>query len=224
MLPLLQLNLSTLSQSALDFSRLDGFESRALSDAEIERACRTYTGQSFAFRDEELKEVADQTKQNLDQLLSRHFACGFTSHPIKRQSLLWFGRRFDCVLITVSDSRGQLDPQWMRAVPGFFESGSDYVGRTDRPYGYWDGHNFHRIYPDVKISSSDRVLVSDFGNGFGWSVGESDANDIEAVSQLLSANPDSWEYSIVPKVHEEIVSINNSRCILLHSRYREVLL
>ena len=222
MLPLLELSLSALSQSALDFSRLDGLGNRALTDAEVERACRTYTGQSFAFRDQDLQETADQTGQNLDQLLSRHFAFGFTSHPIKRKALLWFGRRFDCVIITVCDNRGQLDPQWMRAVPGFFESGSDYVSTRDRPYGYWDGHNFHRIYPDIQTSSPDRVLVSDFGNGFGWSVAESDTDDIETVAELLAANPDSWEYSIVPKDHEEIVTINDSRCLLLHSRYHEV--
>jgi hypothetical protein len=217
-LPLLHLEFQILCQTALDFGRLDGSDADSLSDTEIERACQTYTGQSFAFKDEQLENKANNTGQNLDQILSHELLYGFTRNPIKRKSLLWFGRRFGCVIVTICDIKGQLDPQWMCTMTGYFESGSDYVGRTDRPYAYWDGHNFHRIYPDVKMESLGGVLVADFGDGFGWSVGETDAEDISAV---LAANPDSWEYSIVPADHEEIVTVNDARCLLLHSRYRE---
>jgi hypothetical protein len=64
------------------------------------------------------------------------------------------------------------------------------------------------------------VLFSDLGNGFGWTVESSDSEDIQEV---LDANPDAWVYSIVPTSHEQIVTVNDTRCLLLHSRYREVL-
>jgi hypothetical protein len=222
MLPLLHLDFSLLCQSALDFSLLDRRESRTISEADIEKVCRTYTGKSFAFRDEELQEHAGQTSQNLDQLLSRHFAYGFACHPVKRKSLLWLGRRFECVIITICDSRGQLDPEWMRAIPAFLESGSDFIGNRDRPYGYWDGHNFHRIYPDIQSDTPGRILVCDFGTVFGWHIEETDLEEEEVVDARLAANPDAWEYSVVPAIHEEVVTVNDSRCLLLHSRYREV--
>jgi hypothetical protein len=223
MLPLLQLDFSSLCQSALDFSRLDGIEGRALSDAEIERECRAYTGQSFAYRDEDLRGRADTTKQNLDQLLSRELVYGFTRHPVKRKSLLWLGRRYGCVIITVCDGRGQVNPGWLCKITGYFESGNDYVGTIDRPYAYWDGGNLHRIYPEASIRSGPRAHVCDFGNAFGWTAGETDSDDIGEVEETLTANPDAWEYSIVPESHEEVVTVNNARCLLLHSRYREVL-
>jgi hypothetical protein len=220
MLPLLQLELATMCPIALDFSRLDGTSIDHLTEADIESTCQAFTGHSFAYRDEELERYAGKTDQSLDQVLSHQLAYGFTRNPIKRKCLLWFGRRFGCVIITICDPQNKLDPEWMQAIPGFFESGSDFVGVTDRPYAYWDGHNFHRIYPDVQHGSDGEVLFSDLGNGFGWTVETSDSEDIREV---LPANPDAWVYSIVPKSHEQIVTVKDTRCLLLHSRYREVL-
>jgi hypothetical protein len=220
MLPLLHLDLARICQIALDFSRLDGASTDHLTDADVERACQAFAGHSFAYRDQELECYASETDQSLDQVLSHQLVYGFTRNPVKRKSLLWFGRRFGCVIITICDPKSQLDPEWMRAIPGFSESGSDFVGVTDRPYAYWDGHNFHRIYPDVQLGAEDEVLFSDLGNGFGWTVETSESEDIQEV---LAANPDAWVYSIVPKSHEQIVTVNDTRCLLLHSRYREVL-
>lgn len=220
MLPLLHLDLASMCQIALDFSRLDGTDTDNLTDSDVERACRSFTGQSFAYRDEELECLANETHQSLDQILSHQLVYGFTRNQIKRNSLLWFGRRFGSVIITICDKKGQLDPEWMQTLPGFLEYGTDFVGVTDRPYAYWDGHNFHRIYPDAQLGAGGEVLFSDLGNAFGWTVETSDSEDIQEV---LDANPDAWVYSIVPTSHEQIVTVNDARCLLLHSRYREVL-
>ncbi|MBS1821142.1 MAG: hypothetical protein JST61_04095 [Acidobacteria bacterium] len=220
MLPLLKLDFSTLCQSGLDLRRIDTFSGRSMSDAEVEATCRAYTGEAFAFQAEDLLVECQSSRMNLDKLLSRSLVAGFTRHPIKRKCMLWFGWRFQSIIITICDSRGQLDPAWMYDLPGYFESGNDFVGNTDRPYGYWDGNNFHRIYPDRQRSNPSKILVADFGNAFGWSVGEANSYDPKEVSKVLEANSDPWLYSIVPESHEEIIKLNNSRCLLLHSRYR----
>jgi hypothetical protein len=217
MLPLLQLNFGELCRTGLDFSRVDGTDTDALSDAQIEAACRVCTGESYAYREEQLREEAVETGQNLDQLLSRELLHGFTFNPVKRRSLIWFGRRFGCVILTVCVAKGQLSPEWLYSVPGYLESGSDFVGRADRPYAYWDGHNLHRIYPNVQIKSPTGILICDFGNAFGWSLGETEPENVPAI---LANAPEYWEYSCVPSVHEEIVAVKGTRCVLLHSLYR----
>jgi hypothetical protein len=219
MLPLLNLDFQALCPTALNLGHVDGSYVDSLTDAEIEKACRAYTGQSFAYREEQLREKAIRSGQNLDQILSHELLYGFTRNPIRRKSLLWLGRRFGCVLITLCDSRGQLNPSWMSSITGYIESAGDYVGETDRPYAYWDSHNFHRIYPDVTVESATGLLVCDFGNAFGWSVGEAES---EGISEILAAYPDAWEYSIVAANREEIVSVHGARCLLLHSHYRQV--
>lgn len=156
-------------------------------------------------------------KQTIDQFLSAQLVRGFAMKPIKSPSLIWFGRRFDCVILTVCDPRGRLNPDWLRAIPAFFESGRDYVGRTDRPYAYWDGRNLHRLYPRVSVESPTAILVSDFGNGFGWSVGVCEPED---VAHLAVWDEDNWEYSCAPREHEQIVTVDGARYVLLHSQYQ----
>jgi hypothetical protein len=53
MLPLLQLNFGELCRTGLDFSPVDGTDTDALSDAQIEAACRVCTGESYAYREEQ---------------------------------------------------------------------------------------------------------------------------------------------------------------------------
>ena len=219
MLPVFDLDLQALCPTALNLSRLDGATVDRLTDAEIEKACRAYTGQSFAYRVEELRDKAIQSGQNLDQILSHELLYGFTRNPIRRRCLLWLGRRFGCVLLTLCSRKGQWNPAWVSSLTGYCESGSDYVGETDRPYAYWDGNNFHRLYPEGTVESSTGMLVCDFGSAFGWSVGEAES---EGIAERIAANPDAWEYSIVAANHEEIVSVHRARCLLLHSQYRLV--
>jgi len=219
MLPLLQLNFKELTTSALDFGRLDMTDARAVDDAYIEASCRVFTGQSYAFRDELLEQKAIELNQNLDQLISHQLAYGFSKKPVKIKSLIWLGRRFGCVILTVCDAKGRFCPTWPYEMIGYCESGNDFVGLTDHPYAYWDGNNLHRIYPDRKIESPTGVLLCDLGNGFGWSMGETEP---EYVPEMSDDNPDAWSYSRVPSDHEQIVTINGARCILLHSHYRDV--
>ena len=221
MLPLLELDFSALCQSTIDFSRLDGLENRTLNDAEIEKTGRTFTGRAFAFRDEELQERADRTKQNLDQLLSRHLAYGFAAHPIKRTSIIWLGRRFDSV-IAVSDKEDSSIPTGCKAFLDSLSLGADT----------WPERIAHIAIGMDTISTASIQTCRQARLTVYWyqilgmdSAGpwlEADSNGVEAVSELLAADPDTWEYSIVQKVHEEIITVNDSRCLLLHSRYREV--
>lgn len=91
------------------------------------------------------------------------------------------------------------------------------MGRTDRPYAYWDGRNLHRLYPKVSVESATAILVSDFGNGFGWSVGVCEPED---VAHLAVWDADNWEYSCAPREHEQIVTVDEARYVLLHSQYQ----
>jgi hypothetical protein len=220
MLPLLQLDFRELCQSALDFNRLNGIDNRSLTDVQIEARCRAWTGESYAYRDEQLRQESVSTAQNLDQILSGELVLGFTTHPVKRTGLIWLGRRFNCVILTVCDSRGQLCPEWMYSIPGYLESGRDFVGLIDKPYAYWDGHNLHRLYPRTRVASENSVLVCDFGNGFGWTVEARHPDHV--LDQVLENDPEYWEYSCIPSSkHEEIVTVRDTRCVLLRSFYEQ---
>jgi hypothetical protein len=123
MLLLLELDLKKVCQQGLDFSRLDRIDSRAVSEAQIESLCQVFIGESYAYQGDVLQATAVDSGQNIDQLLSRKLAFGFTRRPMKSKCLVWLGRRsyFNCFLLTVCDLKGRVQPDWMMEISGFYE-------------------------------------------------------------------------------------------------------
>jgi hypothetical protein len=185
-------------------------------------------GHDVALKMDRLRVGSEALELNVDQFLSHQLVRGFTLNYVKRPILIWFGLRFDCVILTFSDRLDRYYPEWAHEIPGYFESGREAIGGNSRPYAYWSGQNLHRLYPAESLVPSpdedgnpvaareDMEFVCDFGSLIGWMVSEADP---DTAARIRSGGDESWEYSVVPHVPEEIVRIGDLRCVLLHSRF-----
>ena len=103
---------------------------------------------------------------------------------------------------------------WMNTVPGYFECGSDYVSANSRPYLYWDGNNLTRVYLISESPERGQTYLCDLGALMGSLIG---AGDEGAIERVKACDPDFLEYSIVPDVAEEVVSVGGRKCVLCHA-------
>lgn len=200
MLPTINLDPATVCAAAYNFS-----EGR-----------RAFIGHSFAYYLDKLLGVARQQRKSLDRILTETVLDGMAAHPRKTQALFWFCGTNDLVILTVCDLRQKLRPMWMRNAPGYMECGSDYVHLTAKPFLYWDGNNLTRVYPMPEPRRTGQTYLCDLGSLMGYYVGVGDEGAVDCVA---SADPGYAVYSIVPEAAEEIVTIAQRRCVLLHAFY-----
>jgi hypothetical protein len=185
-------------------------------------------GHAVALRMERLREQSEALNLNLDRFLSHQLARGFSLNHVKRPILVWFGVRFGCTILTFSDKLDRYYPDWAHEIPSYFEEGREAISDIFRPYAYWSGLNLHRIYPadsmlpfvdedgNPRETDDGMEYVCDFGAATGWLLGPSYP---DIADHIRAGGEDTWEYSIVPRVPQEILQVGDLRCVLLHSRY-----
>jgi hypothetical protein len=185
-------------------------------------------GHDVALKMDRLRAESESLGLNMDQSLSHHLVRGFSLNYVKRPILIWFGLRFDCCILSFSDKLDRYYPNWAHEIPGYFEEGREAIRGNSLPYAYWNGQNLHRLYPAQSFVPSpdedgnpvaareDMEFVCDFGSLIGWMVSEADP---DTAARIRFGGDESWEYSVVPHVPEEIIRVGDLRCVLLHSRF-----
>jgi hypothetical protein len=185
-------------------------------------------GHDVALKMDRLRAESESLGLNMDQSLSHHLVRGFSLNYVKRPILIWFGLRFDCCILSFSDKLDRYYPNWAHEIPGYFEEGREAIRGNSLPYAYWNGQNLHRLYPAQSFVPSpdedgnrvpareDMEFVCDFGSLIGWMVSDADP---DTAARIRFGGDESWEYSVVPHVPEEIIRVGDLRCVLLHSRF-----
>ena len=174
----------------------------------------TFIGYSFAYHLAPLREAAAKAKASLDHVISHCILAGVSAHPFRSKALFWYAPTNDMVIVTVCDVHQRLKPMWMNAIPGYFECGSDYVSGNSRPYLYWDGNNLTRVYLISESPEPGQTYLCDLGALMGSLIGPGDEG---AVERVKAGDPDFLEYSIVPDVAEEVVTVGGRKCVLCHA-------
>jgi len=172
--------------------------------------------QTYAFNFDEFLEGLKKNNENADVHLSKTILQGLMQKPLKSKILFFFSPNSQFNFISAALLKLQSNLHWLSNIYGYVESAQEYLKPNARPFMYWDGNNLHRIY-DITNYDPSSNYINDFGSIYGLASSETE----EEMYKHIKANTDnqSWDYSIVPKEHEEIVTIKEKKFVLLHNRY-----
>ncbi len=172
--------------------------------------------QSFVCDFEELSKGISINRENEDRVFTKIILSGIVKKQPK-SNILFFYTPFSKILkISVATRKLNTDFMWLREIPGYCEYGQDYLNEIAKPFLYWDGKNLIRIYhiPDY---NPDNHYINDFGSLYGlmsFETNEENYNDIKENRDKIH-----YDYSVVPKDPEEIITHKDKKYVLLHSRY-----
>lgn len=173
--------------------------------------------ESFAYHTNEIIGDVKEDKINIDQYFSRLILYGLSASKLKTNILFFYVPLGDVTLICAADNKHNIDHYYLSKTNEYFESGQEYLHSNARPFIYWDGKNVTRIYALPDEYSDEKYYFNDFGSLYGLFTSESD----EEYYYELKSNPgEFWDYSIVPKEQEEIITYKNKKLVLSHSFYR----
>jgi hypothetical protein len=181
----------------------------------------------FAYRIDSLQDAVIAAKENLDRFLTQQIAKGLQSKPLKKKVLFWFWGTTGKVFIGVTKVGPRANCDWLRNIPGFFDSGQGRIKVIASPFVYWDGHTFYRVYSspeesgfddlhDLEESGSSANCVVDFGSiSRLYTVNSSRQNYLD----IKENREEYWEYSAVPEKSEEDLMLNGNRFTIHHAFY-----
>lgn len=172
--------------------------------------------QTFAYDFTEFKKGLESKNENADRLMSKTILVGMMQKQFKSKIMFFYSPYSEYTFISAALLKLNSNLNWLRNIPGYSEYGQENLKPNARPFLYWDGDNLHRIYyiPDYEPSTS---YINDFGSLYGLLSSDTDPDTYNRV-KLNKANK-TWDYSIVPDEHEEIITVKNKKLVLLHSRY-----
>ncbi|MFC2085662.1 hypothetical protein ACFLRO_00455 [Bacteroidota bacterium] len=154
--------------------------------------------QAYAFRWTELEAAGEQSRLNLDSLLTKGIANAFSGNPPSTQVLIFYELRQDYMRLSVCDkSKESSDDYWeyeaLSRIPGFIESGRDYLLPNSKPMFYWNGERLFRTLG--RENDSSRFLVADYGSTYGLNVGSADPE----IYELIRSDPvGRFDYAAFP--------------------------
>lgn len=223
-LPLLQLDMKALCQ----FSRGTTPKPKAI-------------GETFSYRYEEMKKAALASNENLDEFLTRHIAGGMLKKQLKRKYFFWHASQSELIFITACDRYLKAGFGWLRDIPGYYDSGQDYVRSNATPFLYWEGGRLIRTYPAPQVDTRDdfddsfdpddfdglqeldeeisdeQFYVNDFGTVSGIALLPA---DIEDYRRIAEDKEEYFDYSVVPTIEQTAFKINGKDFTLHHAHFQ----
>lgn len=162
-------------------------------------------GHVFLFEWSPLIEVCKKANMSLDRFLTIRLASFITGKKYKTPILILFGPAGDCFKLTIC-TKGNIDflpcLHFSSGMPGFVESGTEYVVSSARCFLYYNGEKLVRTYQPLEWPLEGETFASDFGDQFFLNVFSVE----EEFYELLVANPTEHpEYSFVPRFEVENV-------------------
>lgn len=172
--------------------------------------------QTFAYNVNDLLVQYEKKKENADQLFTRAILYGIMSKQPKSKIIFFYSPHSEYTFISIALHKLNSNFFWLQKIPGYCEWGQEYLKENARPFLYWDGNNLHRIYflPEYKPATR---YITDFGSLYGLLSSETDEQTYKRIK--LNEDGKAWDYSIVPDMHDEIVTVKDNKLVLLHSRY-----
>lgn len=170
-------------------------------------------GQDFCYAWDRVKAVAIKREVNLDTYVSLPLVARLFEKKLSSPVAFWYTPLNDLFVITVCSKRNVdfMDP--LHSLPGYAEYGQAYLRPIARPFVYWDGKTVYRLHP-IGAETLGTNLVADFGNLFGLTVAESDADQYQEIRK----NPTEYfEYAAVPEEPEQHCNWNGKNFVIQHA-------
>jgi len=173
--------------------------------------------QSYAYHTDKIIDDMKEAKTNIDQYFSRLILHGLSTSKLKSKILFFFVPLGEVTIMCAADNKQNIDHYYLSKTNAYFESGQEYLHNNARPFMYWDGKNVIRIYSLPEEYSAEKYYFNDFGSLYGLLTAEADE---EYYNELKNEPGESWDYSIVPRESEEIITYKEKKLVLSHSFYR----
>jgi|GEM_PF-5243509 len=174
-------------------------------------------GQDFVYTWEPVREAATKRGLNLDSFITLPIAARLVDKHLSSPVMFWYAPLNDLFVVTVCSKRNVDFMNPLHALPGYAEYGQSFLRQHARPIVYWNGKTVFRIHP-VDVDTPAAHLVADFGNLFGLTVAESDA---EHYKEILKSPAEYFEYLAVPEAPEQhcnwngkIFAIQHALCVM----------
>lgn len=176
-------------------------------------------GSSFLFSYESVLGEAEQAGTNFDMFLTSRLAKFLSKKKPKTNLLIFYAPVNGYFYLTICSSKsvdfcGILHSS--AGMPGYIESGQDYVPENAKPFLYYAGFQVFRVY-DVENLQSSAYYVSDFGNLFGLTTSIADEENYKDIAN----NPMEYlEYCAVPTEPTTRFIGDNSEILINHAFVR----
>lgn len=175
---------------------------------------RGVVGRSYLYNLDTLRETASELNENVDRFITMRLASGLDSKPVRSRLMFWYAPGNNLVWLTACDKALKVGCYWMGNIPGYIDSGDEFVRDSARPYAYWNGRNLYRIYEFPEYFDASAFYASDLCNLFGLNVGTCE----EWMYRLIrDERTEKWDYSVVPQSSEEIVDCDGKKLVVLHA-------
>lgn len=167
----------------------------------------------------EIKDALAEARTNLDHFLTWHIVGHLYSRMPKSKLMFLFAPLNDGDLLMVCDRRGCVSCDWLAKLPGYQESGRDFISPNSTPFVYWDGERAYRVYnPPGERTPAARYVV-DMVPLQGSLVSATDKSTYDAIA----ADPVRyWDYAAIPDEPEQQIEVRGRRLAVTHAFARFV--
>lgn len=177
-----------------------------------------FTGKVFLFDWSKVIAYCREMKVSLDHFLTVRIGSFIESKNYRIPILLLFATQDSSFKLIVCSKR---DVDFMpclhssSGMPGYLDYGSELV-EISRSCGFlfYSGETLFRIYQFIEAPEPDKVYASDFGNGFGLTIGEISSDFYNELKQSPDLYP---EYSIVPSMETERILTPQNQIIVRYA-------
>lgn len=179
------------------------------------RTVQPFVGQAYAYELEPVLTAARTHSTNLDTVLTGYLVKGLYDFPLRTSILIWYAPFTGGFTLTACDSRLRAHLDWLRVIPGYIESGRDFVPHNGKPFVLWDARNAFRLYERPAFYEEGSTYLSDLGAPHG----KPSLQVRPPGSEGLSFDADDAFYSWVPTSPDQIIPIGDSKYLVRHAWY-----
>ena len=153
-------------------------------------------GQTYVYDLSAFLKGAQDSGQNIDQFITYKIAEQLFRKAFKTP-VMFFYAPYQHQLMISGCMKGQKSSfEWLMSLPGYIESGQNFVHNHAEPFLYWDGKAVYRILKKPDEYQMGSYLICDFGS----LVGLYTETTTEDIYRQIHANPiEEPFYSTIPR-------------------------
>lgn len=166
---------------------------------------KQFIGQVFAYLVDDLLQVVEEAKENLDLYLTRYIGLQLHRSALKSQALFFYAPFNTMIKLIACVKEQQGDFGWLRDLPGYYDSGQGYAPEHAVPFLYWNGEQLYRILEQPEDYEPGDFLICDFGALAGLST---ETTELGFYDKLRKEPAAQSLYSAIPRSAVEGIWFN----------------
>jgi hypothetical protein len=170
-------------------------------------------GHTLAYDLGRLRSEASKENANLDSFLTARIAHVLDRKPPRPKLLFWLMLTGEMALLTITNRKGSFVVPGLIHIPGYFESGDQYLNEDARPYILWNGQITTRVFMLPEAYDPAAHYACDLGTKSPL-VGRVD----EDTYFRIKINPvKNWELCPIPQNEDAVVTVDARKTLLSYA-------